>query len=135
MKKEKVTELFNDSYQRCRNNPAFMDIFYDRFLSTSPVVREKFKNTDFVRQKRMLRASLLHLISISGGRNADHQLERVAETHSANGYDIEPQVYDFWRRAMLEAVQACDPRFDADIKAAWELTIQGGIDFLISKYQ
>lgn len=135
MNKEKVAELFNDSYQRCRSNPAFMDIFYDRFLAASPLVSDKFKDTDFVRQKRMLRGSLLHLISAYVGEDADIRLGVIAETHSASGYNIGPELYELWRQAMLEAVEQCDPRFNDEIKAAWEATIQGGIEFLISKYR
>ena len=135
MEKEKVAELFNDSYQRCQNNPAFMDIFYDLFLAPSPTVKEKFKATDFARQKRMLRGSLLHLISAYMGEDAHIRLGVIAETHSASGYNIEPQLYDLWRRAMLEAVRQCDPRFDDQIKEAWEVTIKGGIEFLVSKYR
>jgi len=55
---ERILKCFDESFQRCCAEPRFLDIFYDRFLASSSKVREKFAKTDFVRQKRALRASL-----------------------------------------------------------------------------
>ena len=35
--------LFNDSLERCTQNPDFLRHFYDLFLATSPEVAEKFQ--------------------------------------------------------------------------------------------
>src|SRR5215471_9068370 len=57
-------EGFDESLRRCNTHPAFLDRFYDKFLTSSPKVREKFTHTDFVRQQRALRASL-HLMPLA----------------------------------------------------------------------
>ena len=57
-----ILEQFEDSLRRCNADPDFLDRFYERFLRSSPKVREKFRGTDFIRQKRMLQASLQLLL-------------------------------------------------------------------------
>ena len=64
-----VLEIFDRSLGRCNARPGFLDRFYERFLSMSPKVREKFAKTDFVRQKRALRASF-HMMLLAAGMRA-----------------------------------------------------------------
>ena len=52
---EKTIQIFEQSPRRCDSNPAFLDIFYEHFLDSSPKIKERFANTDFHRQKRLLR--------------------------------------------------------------------------------
>ena len=49
--------IFNDSLARCLSNDRFFRRFYELFLASSQEVRDKFRNTDFAKQNRMLRAS------------------------------------------------------------------------------
>lgn len=135
MDTERVAELFNDSYLRCMKDPSFIDTFYTLFLDSSPEVREKFKHTDFDRQKRMLAESLLQLMLAETGLKSEILLDKVAEVHSSRGYDIEPHLYKLWRSCMLETVEKCDPRFNEEIREAWEVTLNAGIIYMISKYE
>lgn len=135
MDKEKIAELFNDSFERCNRNPSFMDIFYDLFLSSSPEVKEKFKDTDFVKQKRILSRSMLYLMLASISPNARAQLDNIAETHSSRGYDIKPRLYDLWYDCMLKAVEKCDPKFNDQVKEAWDVTLNAGIEYMTSRYE
>lgn len=59
---EWTLKTFDDSLGRCNRYLAFLDRFYEIFLASSPKVREKFANTDFVRQKSALRASLYAML-------------------------------------------------------------------------
>ena len=61
-----ILEIFDKSLGRCNARPGFLDRFYERFLAMSPKVAEKFKHTDFVRQKRALRASF-HMMLLAAG--------------------------------------------------------------------
>ena len=58
-------EIFDRSLRRCNANPGFLDLFYETFLASSPKVREKFANTDFDRQKRLLHASFYLILLAS----------------------------------------------------------------------
>lgn len=135
MEPEKAAELFNDSYTRCMEDPDFIDSFYKRFLASSPEVREKFKNTNFDRQKRVLGESLLNLMLADMGLQSEIQLDKIAELHSSRKLDIKPHLYKLWRSCMLETVNKCDPRFDEEVRKAWEITLNAGIVYMISKYE
>ena len=52
-------ELFNDSYERISNNKTeFYDLFYERFLNSSFLVKNAFKNTDMTVQKKCFKKLL-----------------------------------------------------------------------------
>ena len=64
------------SYRRCRSNEEFIDTFYEHFLAKSQEVSEKFRGTDFARQKLMLRQSLLAMLLFNLGSDlAREELE------------------------------------------------------------
>ena len=73
---DRTLDRLEESLRRCNADRLFLDRFYDRFLRSSPKVRRKFAGTDFVRQKRMLQASLqLMLVAAQGGSfSAEHGL-------------------------------------------------------------
>jgi hypothetical protein len=52
---------FNDSFERCINDPHFLDQFYDIFLASSDEISAKFKDTDMGTQKAMLMTSLVYM--------------------------------------------------------------------------
>ena len=54
MKSATVNELFLDSVERCARPKKFIPVFYSRFLPSSEDKSDKFRNTDFERQHRML---------------------------------------------------------------------------------
>lgn len=123
------------SYHRCRASDGFLDTFYDRFLAKSPDVAEKFRNTDFSRQKLMLRESLLSMLTFNlGSEEARQDLLRLAERHSRRGVDIPPHMYDLWLDALCEAVAEHDPEYTRELGDLWRASMRAGIDLLVSKY-
>lgn len=134
---EEDLALFNDSLERCQGHHAldFLGRFYDLFMATSEEVREKFKDTDLVRQKRMLAMSLYDMIgAICGNDQATAALEKVALIHSRRDRDIRPEFYDAWFDALLQAVRECDPDYTPRIERAWRAVMAYGIEFLKSRY-
>jgi len=55
MNKENTLTKFNDSFERCINDPFFLDQFYEVFLSSSKEVSLMFKNTDMGTQTLKIR--------------------------------------------------------------------------------
>ncbi|EAR20356.1 globin [Nitrococcus mobilis] len=135
---EQHAELFNDSYERCIDNPnppGFLQRFYKVFLSSSEEVAEKFKNTDFEKQTRVLKASLYYLmLSCNGSPEAMAHLRRIACLHSRKQLDIRPELYDLWLASLLQAAREYDPRFDQQTETAWRQVLSHGIDFMKSRY-
>jgi hemoglobin-like flavoprotein len=133
---QQVIELFDQSLQRCNANPKFLDRFYERFLDSSPKVRQKFANTDFVRQKRVLRASfyLILLAAEDEEKGSERYLKELAVRHSSENLDIGSELYDLWLDSLLETVRECDSAFDSKVEEAWERMMGVGIGYLLNHY-
>ncbi len=132
---EQDLELFNDSLERCMASSGFLDRFYELFLASSEEVSEKFKDTDFRRQKRMLRASLyLMIAAFSGEPRAQAELEQRAEFHSRRQRDIRPELYDLWLECLIRAVKEFDRKFTDETERVWRKVMRQGIELMIAKY-
>lgn len=123
------------SYHRCRFSDGFIDTFYDRFLAKSPEVQEKFRNTDFDQQKRMLRSSLLMVVWFNLRQpEAVAHLDILAEQHSRRGLDIPVHLYELWLDALVESVETNDAEYTPELGQLWRDAMRPGIDLFISKY-
>ena len=134
---QKTRRIFEESLRRCTSNGAFLDLFYDTFLASSPKVKEKFAHTDFDRQKRMLERSF-HLIlwaSEDPEKGPERYLDHMAERHSVRDLDVGSDLYDFWLDSLLKSVESCDPEFDPQVGWAWERMMEIGIDYMVRRYR
>lgn len=123
------------SYHRCRESEGFVDTSYERFLAKSPAVAEKFRNTNFARQKIMLRESLISMLLFNQGiENARTELELLAERHSRRCLDIKPELYGLWLDSLCEAVQLHDAECTPKLLQDWRVAMQAGIDLLTAGY-
>lgn len=129
---ESDIELFHNSFERCMARPDFLDIFYERFVETSAEVREKFRGTDFRKQKRVLRVSLYSIVSAIVRRESDLGfLSDIARTHSASGYGIKPAMYQLWLDCLVIAVAQCDDEFNDEIARVWIEAMKQGIVYMV----
>lgn len=124
-------KIFNDSFERCSRDPAFLERFYEVFISSSDEVREKFKNTDMESQKGVLRISLSYMMLAHQTPNV---LDKLAVRHNMHNIDIKPHLYSIWLDSMVHAVKLTDLEFDDGVEQAWREMMQPGIDYIISKY-
>jgi len=131
-----ILEQFEDSLRRCNADPGFLDRFYERFLGSSPKVREKFRGTDFIRQKRMLQASLQLLLVAAqdDGERPTPYLDEVAARHGASQMAIGAELYDLWLDSLLATVREVDPSWSPGVEQAWESVMTVGIAYLVSRY-
>ena len=96
-------EIFADSFDRCMADERVFDLFYDRFVASSPAVAERFAHTDDRRQKRAVRASLYLIMSCTVRSEADYSpLRPLAERHSRHQLDIGPELYRLWLDSLIE---------------------------------
>jgi hypothetical protein len=131
-------DLFRASLKRCLATPHFLGKFYDSFVASSGEVREKFRNTDFEQQTRMLADSLYALAVAAQARRegspAWADMPRLAARHSRADLDIRPGLYDHWLDCLVETARQHDPEFSPEIEAAWRDTLAVGIDYMRSRY-
>jgi hemoglobin-like flavoprotein len=133
---EAIIKTYDESLKRCNARPGFLGSFYERFLASSPVVKEKFANTDFVRQKRALRASLqlMVLAAQDETKGPERYLRDVATSHDRAHLDIGAGLYDLWLDSILATVKEYDPEFSPEVENAWEQVMTVGIQYLVSHY-
>lgn len=123
------------SYHRCLSSERFLDTFYEKFLGKSDEIASKFRMTDFDRQKRMLRESLLMMVMFNRDPEMlEEDMTALATRHGRQGVDIPARLYAHWLDALCEAVKEHDPQYSADIGMKWRKAMEQGIKFIISRY-
>ena len=130
-------ETFRASLKRCLAAPDFLLDFYGFFMASSDEVREKFKDTDFKRQTRVLADSLWAMAVAAQGKAGSPawgDLPRLAELHSRSQLDIRPELYDQWLECLLQAARRHDPSFSAEVEVGWRETLAVGIALMRSSY-
>lgn len=133
---EATLRIFESSLARCTAKPEFLDLFYDTFLASSPKVRERFANTEFANQKRMLSASFNLMLRAAQNEESGppEYLEELAKRHGAKQLAIGADLYDLWLDSLLTAVRVSDPACTAEVEQAWEKVMGIGIKYLCSRY-
>ena len=132
MNQENASTTFNDSFERCINDPLFLDQFYEVFISSSDEISAMFKDTDMGTQKAMLITSLVYMSNAH--KDSPGLLSSIAEKHNINNLNIKPYLYTLWLDSLIAAAKSIDPLFDVNTEKLWRETLQLGIDFMISKY-
>ena len=130
-----VNELFLDSLERCARSKKFIPTFYNRFLSASDDINDKFRHTDFERQNRMLLHSLrlaAHAVDVQS--EGLREIRERAVSHSRQHLNIEPRLYNYWRSALIETSRQFDDQWDDDIEEAWLTILEHVISQMIKHY-
>jgi hemoglobin-like flavoprotein len=128
-------ELFLQSVGRCLALEAFIPAFYDRFLSASDEIRNKFRFTDFEKQNAMLRRSLeLSAGATSGDPESLREISTRAETHDRYYLNIEPRFYDIWLETIIETARDYDVRWNEGVEAAWRSILGHVVQHMVRKY-
>lgn len=129
-----IAAQFNESFERCVNNPLFLDKFYEIFLSSSDEVNLIFKNTDtdLEVQKVMLATSMAYMTSAYNNKSS--LLTEIADKHNKNNLNIKPHLYPLWLDSLIASAKSIDPLFDINTEKMWREILQPGIDHMISRY-
>ena len=130
-------QIFDASLKRCLERPDFMLDFYGFFMDSSDEIRQKFANTDFKRQTRVVADSFWAIsVAAQGPKSSPAwtDMPRLAARHSRSELDITPAMYDTWLDCLIQAVRKHDSAFSAEVEAAWRATLGAAIEYMRSKY-
>lgn len=117
---------FHASLARASADPRFLDVFYARFLASSPAIAAIFAGRDMDRLKRKLGSSLhVMTLAIDGSPGADMYLEYLAKVHGR--FEITPAMYDGWLEALVQTAAECDPLFTEALRAQWRTVVGAGM--------
>ncbi len=123
------------SYDRCLENGEFFDTFYDTFFAKSEEIPPLFANTDFLKQKQVVRLSVRMLIRIGLGEEGTMvAINKLGESHSRKQHNIRPELYELWLDALCESVAKHDPEYSPELEQKWRDTMHAGIELITSKY-
>lgn len=126
-------ELSNTKYSLMRallENHNFFREFYDTFFASSPVIPEMFSNTDFRKQRELLRQGIELMIWFAeGDETAREKLLKIAVIHKR--FRLTPEMYDFWRNSLLKILAKNDPEYSPELEVAWNTVLSRGIDFFL----
>lgn len=116
------------SLSRCVAKPEFIQRFYDLFMASSTEVADLFRDTDFERQKKVLKDSLFLMLVAAGTKKgpAHHELDRLAKRHRQIG--VTADMYDVFVDALLEAAREHDPEFSDELEEDWRQAMHGPIE-------
>jgi truncated hemoglobin YjbI len=118
--------VFHASLARASADTRFLDVFYERFMASSPAIAAIFAGRDMARLKRKLGASLhVMTLAIDGSPGADMYLGYLANVH--HRLEIPPAMYDRWLDALISTAAECDPQFDESLRAVWRDVVAAGI--------
>ena len=121
--------LFNDSYEAISiNKSEFYDLFYNKFVNSSFLVKNAFKDTDMVVQKEMLGKAVVHMINFSVSKMATKYLLDIARKHAE--INIPTELYDLFIHSLLSALSEFYPRFSNECAIAWRITLSPGIELM-----
>lgn len=128
-------EIVKASYNRCCKSGDFFGTFYGIFLAKSPDVEAKFANTDFRKQKPLIKASVSMMIRLgTEDSKARQAIEKVGTTHSKTQLDIEPKLYDLWLESLCETAAKHDSEWDKKLESIWRERMKEGIKIITSRY-
>lgn len=124
------------SLGRCLHHGDVFGTFYAIFLESDPRVREKFADTDWEEQKRLLRHGVNNVIGFfDQSYTAQSALERIRATHGKDQLNIPPDLYDHWVESMIQAVRQHDPEFDGQLEQSWRQVLRYGTEFVKAGYE
>lgn len=126
-------ELSSTKYSLMRallENHNFFHEFYDTFFRSSPQIPEMFANTDFRKQRELIRQGIeLMVFFAEGDPSAKERLMQIAVIHKR--FRLTPEMYEFWRTSLLQTLAKNDPEYTPALEAAWNTVLSRGIDFFL----
>ncbi len=128
-------DYFLASLARCSADEQFIPRFYDRFLSSSEGIKEKFESADFERQNIMLLRSLQLAAGATSGDPASlKEIQERGETHDRSHLNIEPSFYELWLESVIQTAREFDTEWTPPIEEAWREILGFVINRMVKAY-
>ncbi len=121
------------SYGRCTMNPKFLDRFYEIFLGSHPAIGPMFRNTDFSKQKALLKTGVSMMVMHANGEAfAADSLQRIGKSHGPAELNIDPNLYQYWIDSLMAAIKECDKEYTENLGVEWRKILRAGVDYIVA---
>ena len=123
------------SLERCETYGEFGEVFYEAFLNASQEIPHYFENTDFIRQRLVLRDSVKMMVERDVADPAMRaMLKQLGETHNRHNRNIPPFLYELWLNSVCATVRLLDPEWDERLDRQWRVRLRPGIQLITAAY-
>ncbi|MDH5380365.1 MAG: hypothetical protein OEW75_05920 [Cyclobacteriaceae bacterium] len=123
------------SFGRATLKGDFVGRFYDIFLESEPAVKPLFKDTDFVKQKDLLKQGIsLIILHAKGSFVGTSGLIRIKDTHKKSKMGIPPYLYGYWKTSLIQTVTEFDKDITSNLLSQWHKVIDKGVKFIADGY-
>ena len=133
MPSEEKLATFHDSYERLQKDDAFFDLWYEKLINHSEEIAAIFNGVDLSRVKKTVKQSLIYNLMAAGDFEIGRRkLKSLARSHEELG--VEHHHLDVWCKTLVDTVKEKDPKFSADVEAAWVDVMGVGIELMKASY-
>ncbi len=123
------------SFERCEAAGNFAEKFYDVLLNSSPEIAPYFAQTDFQKQRQLLRASVYLMVSRDvSDPNMRAMMDRIGESHGRSRLNVLPRLYELWLDSICQTVKAMDPEWTDELDEHWRLRLRAGMQIIMAAY-
>ena len=123
------------SFARCERAGDFAEFFYERFLASSPRISPYFAETDFNRQRKVLRDSV-HLMVHRDAADPEMRamLDSLGKAHGRRGRNIPPDLYELWLDSICATVKELDSEWGDELERKWRVRMRTGMQVIMAAY-
>ena len=129
-------DTVKQSYGRACLNPNLIERFYTIFLESHPDIKPRFRNTDFTKQRQLLKTGVIIMLGHLEGKSVwTEHLNKIAEKHSKQHLNIPPALYQYWIDSLICAVKEYDAQWTPEIERSWKKVLRAGVDSITEYYE
>jgi hemoglobin-like flavoprotein len=129
-----VPATIRESLMRAEEHKLY-DKFYERFVTSDPRIGPYFLNTDFKKQKNLLRDGVGRALSFAAGDAGSVSfVENLSMTHNRSHMNILPELYPFWLNALLQTLAETDPDWNKKLESEWRESLEKTIQRMSRAY-
>jgi hemoglobin-like flavoprotein len=130
-----VRDEVRQSFERCEAAGDFAQKFYDIFLNSSTEIGPYFAQTDFEKQRWLLRATVYMMVARDvSDIHMREAVDRIGESHSRAKLAVLPRLYELWLDSICEVVRSMDPEWADELEDHWRLHLRPGMQIIMSAY-
>ena len=124
-----------ESFARCEAAGDFAETFYQTFIQSSPAIAPFFAQTEFGRQRQLLRDSV-YLMVTHDVSDPDMRalLDKLGNLHSRAGRNIAPKLYEIWLDSICATVKELDPEWTQSLEDHWRVRLRAGMQIIMAAY-
>jgi hemoglobin-like flavoprotein len=129
-----LVKTIHSSLNRTVVGKHFFDIFYEVFINSHPDIAPLFVKAYMESQKAMLHHGLMQSLAYLDGKSTGGMtMERIRYSHGPDAMNIPLELYDYWKKSLLQVVEETDPHYYAEIAEAWKEFSQTVVDLISGK--